>query len=120
MPAKIELDGWDALMAQIRDAPKEIRDEVRPLVHEHTEGAAEDLRRHYPEASHTAKGTGNLRARVRTVYPTTANSLTGKVLSMAPHAHWYHWNNEEARDAEARRLESRHHARRQASRQRIH
>ena len=92
MPAKIELVGWDAMIQQLTHEPEAIREEVRPLIHEHTEGTAEDLRRAYPEASHTAHGTGVLRSRVRTVYPSSSLNI-GVVQSRAPHAYIYHWGS---------------------------
>jgi hypothetical protein len=90
MSVRMVLDGLDELITELGKQPKEIRDRGLVIVREETEGAAEELRQHYPEASRTVHGTGTLRSRVRTFYPSTT-ILTGIVQSMAPHAHLWHW-----------------------------
>jgi hypothetical protein len=80
----VDLAGFEALIEELRNAPKEIRDEAMEIVRDTTEAAATEIRSAYP------KVTGNLASRIRTSYP-ASGILAGIVMSTAPHSHLYEW-----------------------------
>lgn len=84
MSVRFVLDGFDEMIAQLTREPDEVRAEARPLVVQHTEGFADELRSSYPTRKRV------LRNRVRTDYP-SQTVLAGKVQNTAPHAHLWHW-----------------------------
>jgi len=86
--SRVEVTGLEELLKAMGDAPAEIKADGMMIVRETTEGAAAEIRGNYPEASHTAGGTGTLRARVNTSYP-SSTVLVGIVRSQAPHAYIY-------------------------------
>lgn len=88
MSVKVQLTGLDELVRAMWEAPAAIRAEGLAIVREATEGAASEIRRNYPEQSHTATGTGNLVRSVQTTYP-SSTVLAGIVRVAAPHAFIY-------------------------------
>jgi hypothetical protein len=88
MSARVTFDGLDALLRDIANLPAALKTDARQIVTRRTEAAAEDVRRAYPEASRTPTGTGTLRNRVKTFYPSTT-VIVGIVRSQAPHANIY-------------------------------
>lgn len=88
MSGRIELKGLQELSTFFATAADDIREDGMAVVRETTEAAAGEVRRTYPEQSHTATGTGTLARRVRTMYP-ASSVLAGVVLSTAPHSHLY-------------------------------
>lgn len=76
------LDGFDELMRELTNAPKEIRDEGFEILREETEGARSEIAIEYGRRSKT----GTLAARVETFYP-AESALIGIVRSTAPHSH---------------------------------
>lgn len=94
MSAKATWAGMSGVIAQLTTAPAEVKADGMEIVRRTTESAAAELRRSYPEASHTARGTGTLAARVRTVYP-SSTLLVGQVQSRAPHADLWHFGSKD-------------------------
>jgi len=88
MSVRVELTGVQELLQALTAMPDQLRGDGMGIVRETTEGAAAEIRRGYPEASHTAHGTGTLAGRVATAYPSTT-ILVGIVRSQAPHAWIY-------------------------------
>lgn len=78
----VTLDGFDALIQQLTDAPAHIREQGMTIVREETEGAAIEIEASYPQK------TGTLASRVKTLFPSTT-LLVGIVQSTAPHSHLY-------------------------------
>lgn len=88
MGAMVKLEGFDELVKQLTNAPKEIRAEAMEIVREETEGAAVDIAAGYPEGP-----TGNLRRRVKTSYP-SSQIIVGIAQSTAPHSHLYEFGTQ--------------------------
>lgn len=84
----VDLVGFDALLQELANAPKEIRAEAMAIVRDTTEAAASDIRSAYP------KFTGNLASRVKTVYP-GESVIAGIVISTAPHSHLYEFGTKQ-------------------------
>lgn len=78
----MKLDGFDALVRELTEAPAEIRTEAMGILREETEGAAVEIGQRYPAHS------GTLRRRVKTTYP-SSTILLGIVQSTAPHSHLF-------------------------------
>lgn len=77
----VDLAGFEALIAELRDAPDHIRAEAMGIVKDTTEAAAREIAATYPQGP-----TGNLKNRVKTSYP-SESLLVGIVRSTAPHSH---------------------------------
>lgn len=95
----VTLSGFSELMRQLTDAPAEIRDEAKAIVHETTEGAAADLKTAYQQH----RVTGTLAARVRASYP-VSGALVGVIQSTAPHAHLFEWGTVVRKNARGKNL----------------
>lgn len=78
------MTGMNELIASLHSASQDVRDDGMRIVREEVEAAAEEIRRSYPATG----GTGKLRARVKTEYP-SSTLLVGVVKSAAPHSHIY-------------------------------
>jgi hypothetical protein len=88
MSGGVKLDGVDELMRDLTHMPAEIRAEAMDIVRETTEGAASEITHTYPSR------TGNLRNRIRTLYPASA-ALVGVIRSMAPHSHLFEFGTKQ-------------------------
>lgn len=84
MSAKVVLDGFDALVAELTKAPAEIRAQGMEIIRQETEGHAQEVRNAYGQH----RVTGNLERGVNTEYPST-QVLIGIVRSKARHASIY-------------------------------
>lgn len=87
MSASIKWDGLDALITQLTNAPKEIRDDGLGIVREETTGAADDIRTEYPDV------TGRMKRGVKTDFP-SSTILVGVVKSTDPAAHLYEFGTQ--------------------------
>jgi hypothetical protein len=85
----VDLAGFEALIAELRNAPEDIRADAMAIVRETTEAAAQEIREAYPKGP-----TGNLKSRVKTYYP-SESVLAGIVRSTAPHSHLYEFGTRE-------------------------
>lgn len=90
----IRLEGFEELIQQLTDAPREIRDEGFVILKEETEGAAVEIASAF--AAHSK--TGTLAKRVKTSYP-AESVLIGIVQSTAPHAHLFEWGTRQRQNA---------------------
>lgn len=86
------MDGLDALIRTLTEAPEAIREEGMAIVRETTEGAASEMAHRYTVQ------TGTLQRRVRTSYP-SSRILVGIAQSTAPHAHLYEFGTRARRTA---------------------
>lgn len=78
---RVEITGLYELRHFFAVANDEMRAEAKVIVHDVTERAVDEMRATYPVGP-----TGNLRGRVRALYPQTGE-LVGVAIAQAPHAH---------------------------------
>jgi len=92
--ARVELKGFDELIAALTVAPVEIRAEGLQIVRRVTEGARQEIAAAYSQ--HTV--TGTLAKRVTAEFPST-QILIGIVKSRAPHSHLFEFGTKQRRTA---------------------
>lgn len=90
----VQLTGFDELIQELTNAPRDIRDDGMVIVKEETEGAAIEIAAEYARHSKT----GNLAKRVKTSYP-AESVLIGIVQSTSPHSHLYEFGTRQRQTA---------------------
>lgn len=96
MGVQMTFKGLDEFLREMKSLPQELTQEGLEIVREETEGAAQELRIAYGTGP-----TGNLQRRVRTDYPSSA-LLIGKVVSLAPHSHLWHFGTKKRQTHDGR------------------
>jgi hypothetical protein len=91
---RVTLTGFDELLKQMADAPREIREEAMERVRFVTESAANEMRAGYGRH----RVTGNLVGSVKTTYPSD-DVIVGIAHATAPHAHLFQWGTKKRRNA---------------------
>lgn len=91
MSAHVRLDGFDALIRELTDAPEDIKAEAMEYIREETEGAAIEL------ASSFGTLTGRTRAAVKTSYP-SSTILVGIAQATSPASHLQMWGTKDRRN----------------------
>ena len=84
------IDGLTSYLFELRNLPTELKAEAAGIVLDTAEAAADEIRRTYPEESHTQYWTGKLRDGVKVkVVDAGQFGAKARVLSTAPHAYLY-------------------------------
>ena len=93
----VQLQGFDELVQELTNAPKDMRDDGMVIVSEETEGAAIEIANEYAKRV-KGRGTGNLVKRVKTSYPAEA-VLIGIVQSRSPDSPLFEFGTKERKTA---------------------
>lgn len=88
MSARVQWTGMKELIAELTDAPAEIRADGMVILREELESAADEIRAAYPQGP-----TGNLKRGVSVSIP-NSQALIGSVKSTSPESHLYEFGTQ--------------------------
>lgn len=86
---RVELQGWNELLIQIRSLPQAFADEAAEMIDNTVEEAASSLIQSYPRGD-----TGNLRKGVKWGTTRSGYGISGFVKTTAPHSHLWEFGTQ--------------------------